>query len=127
MIYNSTLPHALAIGMTKKEFMKSKPFELKSHQIAYELKEKKKDEENWLLGLYVKSAFETVISHAINGFSKKKSDAKYIEMPFLFMEDKNKQLTQEEIDDMEIQKMIFAEEQWIKASQRKGLPETIIK
>ena len=29
--------------------------------------------------------------------------------------------------DREIQKMIFAEEQWIKTLERKGLPETIIK
>ena len=107
--------------------MKSKPFELKSHQKAYDLKQKKIDENNWLLGLYIKSAFETVMSQVLCSFSKKKSDAKYVEMPFSFMELENQNLTQEEIDDREIQKMIFAEEQWIKTLERKGLPETIIK
>ena len=35
--------------------------------------------------------------------------------------------TQEELDNREIQRMILAEEQWIKNDRRRGLPETLTK
>lgn len=35
-------------------------------------------------------------------------------------------LTQEEIDERELRKMILAEEQWMAVAKMKGLPETVI-
>ena len=98
MIYNSTLPYALAIGMTKQEFMKSKPFELKSYAIAHKIKRKQKDYEDWMLGAYFKSALEVVFSQALSSFSKTKSKVGYVDKPFLEMaEEVDKPLSEDEI------------------------------
>ena len=51
--------------------------------------------------------------------------AKYIEKP-MFEEFDDGNLTQEEIDNKELQKMLLAEEMWIKQQKKKGLPETVI-
>lgn len=84
--------------MTKQEFMKSKPFELKSYAIAHKIKRKQKDYEDWMLGAYVMSAFEVVVANALSSFSKNKSKAKYIEKPFLEQaEEKEYVLTEEEL------------------------------
>lgn len=99
MIYTKILPIALAIGMTKQEFMKSKPWELKSYGIAYKYKQKQKDSENWMLGIYFKNALEVVVSQALSSFSQKKSNIQYPEKPFLDMEEKEERpLTEVEIE-----------------------------
>lgn len=93
------LPIALAVGMTKQEFMKSKPCELKSYGIAYKIKRKQKDYEDWMLGIYFKKAIEVVVSQALSSFSKTKVDVSYPEKPFLDMEEeKERPLTEVEIE-----------------------------
>ena len=77
-------------------------------------------------GLYNMTAFEVVISHFSAGLSGKKSSAKYLEHPIMSEMAQDENLTQEEIDNRELQKMIFAEEMWIKQQNKKGLPETVI-
>ena len=72
------------------------------------------------------TAFEVVISHFSAGLSGKKTSAKYLEHPIMSDMTQDENLTQEEIDNRELQKMIYAEEMWAKQHKRKGLPETVI-
>ena len=125
MIYEHTLPYALAIGMTRREFMKSKPIQLVSYGLAHKLKKKMRDEELWLQGFYNKCAFETVIAHFSAGLAGKKSKAEYLKEPLSLRKDPYEGLTQEEIDNLEIQKMINAEELWIAHQKIRGMSETI--
>lgn len=74
--------------MTKNEFMKSKPFELKSYFKAHELRQKMRDEEMHRQGLYNLKAFQVVISHFGAGLSGKHSKEEYCKLPFLFEESK---------------------------------------
>lgn len=80
----------------------------------------------WMQGQYIYEAICVALSHFSAGMAGKKSDAKYRDKPFMYEID-SKPKTQEEIDNIEIQKMIQAEEQWIKIFETKGLPKTIIK
>ena len=77
-------------------------------------------------GSYGLSAVSVAVEHCLAG---KKAKSKYIDKPMLSQlreEMKNNSLTQEEIDNRELQKMIYAEEMWAKQHKRKGLPETVI-
>lgn len=77
-------------------------------------------------GSYGLSAVSVAVEHCLAG---KKAKSKYIDKPMLSQlreEMKNNSLTQEEIDNRELQKMIFAEEMWIKQQNKKGLPKTVI-
>lgn len=80
-------------------------------------------------GIYNLKAFETVIAHFGAGLAKKKSNAEYFKEPlFCKKEDfESIGMTQEEIDNKEIQKMILYEDMWAKQLERKGLPKTEIK
>lgn len=82
--------------MTKQEFMKSKPFELKAYGKAHEMKVKSKDEELWLQGWYNLEAFQVVFSHFSAGMAKKKCNAEYPKEPISFAK-KSNELTEEEI------------------------------
>ena len=73
-------------------------------------------------GTYGISAFTTSIARC---FGDKK--AEYIEKPIFNEILKEESLTQEELDNRELQKMILAEEMWIKNDKKRGLKETIIK
>lgn len=59
-------------------------------------------------------------------FSGKKSNSEYIKESILSKTFENDGLTEEEIQEKELRKALFAEEQWIIAGKQKGLPETII-
>lgn len=73
--------------MTKDEFMKSKPCELKSYYLAFKLKKKMKDEEMHRQGFYNYIAFTVVMSHFGAGMSGKKSTVEYPQKPFCFSTD----------------------------------------
>lgn len=75
-------------------------------------------------GNYGISALVYAIEHCLAG---KKAKSEYVKEAILNKFLENDKLTQEEIDNREIQKMIQAEEMWIKNDMRKGLSETIIK
>ena len=114
MILYHLLPFALSIGMTKKEFMKSKPIELKSYYKAYQLKKKMKDEEMWMQGAYFYNALETALSHLFS----KNSKAEYVKKPFSFEE-------MEERKGME-EVAVFEMKQRVKALKMQGLKESPI-
>lgn len=113
----------MALGVTKFEFMHSTPKVLQAYDKAYKLKRKMEDEQAWyIFGNYGISAFIFAISHCLD----KKSKYEYIKKPLLSKIDENDGLTQEEIDEKELKKMILYEEQWQKQYKKKGLPETVI-
>ena len=81
----------------------------------------------WLQGRYNLDALTVALSHFGAGLSGKKSEAKYPDKPYSKANAEYEGLTQEEIDNLEIQKMIRAEELWIAQQKSKGMSETIIK
>ena len=121
------MPYAFSIGMTKREFMKSKPIELVAYGKADRLRQKRKDEELWLQGFYNYQALQVAFAHFGAGLSGKKSDAKYMDKPLTQHTNPYEGLTQEEIDDLEIQKMIQGENNLIARQKIKGMEEVNIK
>ncbi len=111
------------MGVKKYEFMHSTPNELKSYDKAYLLKREMQDEQMWMFGHYMMSAVYVAVAKCLRG---NKSDVKYVEKPIFYSLNQNK-LSQEEQDDLEIQKMIMYEEQWARQARKNGLPETKIK
>ena len=76
------------------------------------------------IGTYGMSALTTAIDHCMNG---KKAKSKFVEELITDKMFENDGLTQEEIDNREIQRMILAEEQWIAQDIKRGLNKTTIK
>lgn len=60
------------------------PRDLKPYFEAYKLKNKEEDRNRWEQGLYIQSAVTTSIDACLNG---KKATSKYVEKPFLQMEE----------------------------------------
>lgn len=115
------------MGISWNEFWSMNPRIYKLHVKAFNEKTKREikqqDELIWsMVGNYVLSAVTVAVERCLAG-SKAKS--KYIENPIL----RNlgeEELTEEERLDKEMMQSIANEEAWIRASKRKGLPETII-
>ena len=119
------MPKALAVGVSYETFKHLNPTKLIPFFKAYKQKEIMEDERAWRIwGNYGISALIFAIEHCLSG---KKAKSEYIKEPIMAKAFENDGLTQEEIDEKEMQKMLFAEEMWIKNSRKKGLPETIIK
>lgn len=115
-MYEDILPHYLAIGVDYNLFMESNPYELTAFDKAYKLKRQMRDEENWMLGQYMMSAFGTVLSCSFS----KKSKAKYVKQPFL-MDEKDVNKAKELSD-------IATMTKWAEDMQRDNkLPPTIFK
>lgn len=74
-------------------------------------------------GSYVLSAVSVAVEHCLAG---RKAKSGYIKEPILSKAFENDGLTEEQIYEKELQKALFAEEMWIKAGEKKGLPETVI-
>ena len=104
--------------------MDSCPKELEPYNKAHKMKMAEQDnlQYTWW-GSYGISALIVAIDRC---FSGKKSKAEYIKEPILSKTFENDGLTEEEIQEKELRKALLAEEQWIIAGKRKGLPETII-
>lgn len=119
------MPNALAIGVSYELFWHLSPTKLKAFEEAYMIKRKMRDEEMWYMGQYVASALNSTVCNAELWRGKNGKTEKYVEKPFMSELGKNN-LTQEELDQRELQKMLLYEEQWQKQSKRNGLPETVI-
>lgn len=105
--------------------MDSCPKELDSYDIAYKLKMQEQDNLMHLWwGTYGLSAMSVAIEHCLAG---KKAKSKYVKDAVMDELLENYGLTQEEIDNKELQKMLLAEQQWQMQAKMKSLPETIIK
>lgn len=108
-------------GVSAGDIKWSCPKDLEPYIEAYKLEEKKKDENNWMLGLYIQSAVSVAVEHNLAG---KKAKSKYLEKPLLQeAEDKNREITPEEMD-REIQKAILMERQWISRLKAKGMEQS---
>lgn len=123
MFEKTWLPQALAIGVTYDEFWKMNPHIINILLEGHKLKMRMQDEQMWMFGIYIQSAVSVAIEKNLAG---KKAKQKYIDKPIMQNIDEDDGLTQEEIDERELKKMILAEEQWIMAAKMKGLPETVI-
>lgn len=78
------MPHYIAIGCTKQEFLHSTPRMLKVYDKAFQKKQEIIDERMYIQGLYVFKAFSVVIDHFGAGLSGKKNcTSEYFEMPLL--------------------------------------------
>lgn len=100
------------------------PNQLRAYYKAYKLNKEMRDEEAWMWwGNYGISALIVAIERCFGG---KDSKAEYIKEPILSKSFENDGLTEDEIQELEIQKAIAVEEQWIIAGKIKGLPETVI-
>ena len=123
-MFEDWLPHYLSIGVGKNEFFHSTPKILNAYDKAFERKIVYRDAEFWRNGQYTFSAVYVAVEHCLGG---KKAKSEYIKEPLLKDLSERIEYTQEELDNRELQKMILAEEQWIKNDKRRGLPETLIK
>lgn len=104
--------------------MDSCPKELEPYDKAHKIKIAEQDNLQYMWwGNYGVSALIVAIDRCFGG---KKSKAEYIKEPILSKAFENDGLTEEEIQEKELRKALLAEEQWIIAGKRKGLPETII-
>ena len=114
----------MSIGVSKNEFFHSTPKILSAYDKAFEKKIVYRDAELWRNGQYTFSAVFVAVEHCLDG---KKAKSEYIKEPILKAMSDQIEYTQEELDNREIQRMILAEEQWIKNDRRRGLPETLTK
>lgn len=74
------MPLFISLGVSKEEFEDSAPVDLECYLLAENMARKRRDAENWQMGMYNMSAFSVVISRALAG---RKSTAEYIDAPFM--------------------------------------------
>ena len=113
------MPHYLALGVDYEFLMQSNPFEMRSYDKAYVLKQKLEDERDWRMGQYNMSAFETILGRAFG-----KSDVTYFKKPIL------QDAIAEETDDIEANEKLAVIEMELfiaELKKRGNLPMTIIK
>ena len=103
--------------------MHSTPKVLKAYDKAQLIRRQRIDEIAWhIIGNYGLSAITVAVEHCLHGKSAK---SKYTSQPVMENVLENYGLTQEEIDERELQKMLLAEEQWQRQYKRKGLQEVV--
>lgn len=110
------------MGVSWDDFWRMNPFVIKALVKGYKQSLQHQDYISWLSGQYTLSAVSVAIEHCF----AKRSKLEYIKEPLLANEFEDDGLTQEQIDERELRKMILAEDEWIRVSKAKGLPETII-
>lgn len=98
------------------------PADLEPYAQAHKMELKENDSMAWLYcGNYVLSAITVALEHCLAG-SKAKSE--YLKEPVLTRLGEYDGLTQAEIDERELRKMLHAEKQWQLAGNRSHLPKT---
>lgn len=94
------------------------PYDLEPYEKAHKLWMEEQDTLAWISGMYVKSALEVVI-----GSSFGKSNINYLKESILTEMSKYEGLTQEEIDEIEIRKMIADEMRWSGEQKQNGMKD----
>ena len=94
------------------------PYDLEPYITAHKMYIEEQDTLAWISGMYVKSALETVLS---NSFGK--GNANYLKQSVMAEISKYEGLTQEEIDEIEIQKMIAEEMRWSGELKQSGIKD----
>lgn len=105
-------------SLTPLEIGWSCPADLEPYERAYKYKARLLDQQMWQMGIYINSAVTVAVEHCLGG---KKAKSKYIEKPLLESAMEYADLTQEEIEEIEIKKMIANEKAWQIHEQSKGL------
>lgn len=114
----------MAVGVSYEIFMHLNPKKLDSFYKGYRLRRKLEDERDYNMGIYNLRAVSVSIDHCING---NKAKSEYFKVPILQSVEDTERLTQEEINERELRKMLLYEEMWRKQAKQKGLPETVLK
>lgn len=111
-------------GFTPDMIDWSSPADMKPYLKAHEEELKEKDYLAWWSNQYTMVAISVVIERAIAG---NKSKAEYVKEPALQKIIEEINMTQEELDERELRKMLMYEEQWASLGKQLGLPETKLK
>lgn len=74
------LTDAIAIGVGEKEFWELNPHRLRFYIEASKKRQKQKDREMWMMGIYENRAFISALDMVLNG---RKARTKYPEKPML--------------------------------------------
>lgn len=88
------MPKYLAIGVSFDRFMESCPKELEPFVEAEKLKVLKRDEDMWVMGMYVQNAVAVAVEHCLAG---KKAKSKYLEMPLREKAEKENNVSEEKL------------------------------
>lgn len=86
-------------GFTINDIDWSCPADLEPYEKAHKLELIERDAQMYNMGKYAEIAFSVVMAHFGAGLAGKYSRAEYIEKPFMQMDDPNRELTEEEIQD----------------------------
>ena len=101
------------------------PADLEPYAQAHKMEQKEDDSMAWLYcGNYVLSAISVALEHCLAG---NKAKSEYIKGPILMKLGEYDGLTQAEIDERELRKMLLAEKQWQFAGGCSNLPTTELK
>lgn len=104
------------MGLTEDFVDDSCPKDLEPYRLANEIKMQEQDTLAWISGMYFKSALETVLSAMLGN-----RNAEYKTESILAKINEYAGMTQDEIDEIEIRKMIANEEKWITFQKAKGM------
>lgn len=89
---NKLFAYALSIGMTYEQYWYDDPYLINAYIEAEKIKQRKRNNEMWLQGLYIYQAVGA-LSPVLNPFSKKHRAERYMKQPI--------PLTDEEREDLE--------------------------
>lgn len=106
--------------------MDSCPKDLEPYDLSLKLQMKRQDEMNYYNALYELRAFQVALSQFGAGLAGKNSKAEFYKEPILSKALEDNGLTQEEIDDRELRKMLLYEEMWQRQHKKNGLKEVEI-
>ena len=106
------------LGLSEEFVDESCPKDLEPYDTAHNMWRKEQDEIAWTYGIYVKSALESVLGTAFG-----KGKVTYLEQSLMAEMSKYEGLTQEEIDEIEIRKMITNDMAWSSQQKQSGLKD----
>lgn len=124
MFENEWFPKANAMGVSWQEFWGMNPHIIKLLMKGHEEKIKEKDYLAWWSNQYTMVAVTVAVERIMAG---RKSSAEYVKEPALQKVIEESNMTQEELDERELRKMLMYEEQWVSLGRQSGLPETNLK
>lgn len=104
------------MGLTEEFVDWSCPHELEPYRLAHEIKLQEQDTLAWISGMYFKRALEVVLGGALGS-----KNIEYMSESIMAEMNKYAGMTQEEIDEIEIRKMIANEEKWIAKQKASGM------
>ena len=108
------------MGVPYETFWHLSPVKLEAFSEAHRLKQKMNDEQMWIMGRYMLEALGVSLAHFGAGLAGKKSDAKYLEKPFLQDVEKGTNVKGENREEI----AVFEAKQRVRLLKQQGLPES---